>query len=93
MAVQDRAVASSRIWERLSESQGFCHSGEITKPSALEAFDYRYALLLAQRLGLSRDFGSAVAAYWRRLQARDGFRRAVEAENLAGDQQKVARRS
>jgi glutathione S-transferase len=52
-----------------------------------------YALLLAQRLGLSRDFGPAVAAYWQRLQARDGFRRAVEAENLAGEQQKVARRS
>ena len=51
-----------------------------------------YALLLAQRIGLSRDFGPAVAAYWQRLQARDGFRRAVEAENLASDQQKVARR-
>src|SRR6201996_1172593 len=51
-----------------------------------------YALLLAQRLGLSRDFGPATAAYWQRLQARDGFRRAVEAENLASDQQNVARR-
>ena len=39
-----------------------------------------YALLLAERLGLSRNFGPAVAAYWQRLQARDGFRRAVEAE-------------
>ena len=51
-----------------------------------------YALLLAQRIGLSKDFGPAVAAYWQRLQARDGFRRAVEAENLASDQQNVARR-
>lgn len=51
-----------------------------------------YALLLAQRIGLSREFGPAVAAYWQRLQARGGFRRAVEAENLAGEQQKVARR-
>jgi glutathione S-transferase len=51
-----------------------------------------YALLLADRLGLSRDFGPAVAAYWQRLQAREGFRRAVEAENLASDQQNVARR-
>ena len=51
-----------------------------------------YALLLAQRIGLSRDFGPAVAAYWQRLQMRDGFRRAVEAENLASDQQNVARR-
>ena len=51
-----------------------------------------YALLLAQRIGLSKDFGPAVAAYWQRLQARDGFRGAVEAENLASDQQNVARR-
>jgi len=51
-----------------------------------------YALLLAERIGLAKDFGPAVAAYWQRLQARDGFRRAVEAENLASDQQKVARR-
>jgi glutathione S-transferase len=51
-----------------------------------------YALLLAQRIGLSKDFTPGIAAYWQRLQARDGFRRAVEAENLAGEQQKVARR-
>jgi glutathione S-transferase len=52
-----------------------------------------YALLLAQQIGLSKDFGPAVAAYWQRLQARDGFRRAIEAENRAGKQQNVARRS
>jgi glutathione S-transferase len=52
-----------------------------------------YALLLAQSLGLSRDFTPGVAAYWQRLQQRGGFRRAVEAENLAGEQQNVARRS
>ena len=52
-----------------------------------------YALLLAERLGLSSDFGPAVAAYWQRLQARAAFSRAVAAENLAGAQQKVARRS
>jgi glutathione S-transferase len=32
-----------------------------------------YALLLADRIGLARDFGPAVAAYWQRLQQRDGF--------------------
>src|SRR5450432_189975 len=51
-----------------------------------------YALLLAQRIGLSKDFGPGVAAYWQRLQARDGYRRAVKAENLAGEQQQVTRR-
>jgi glutathione S-transferase len=49
-----------------------------------------YALLLADRIGLAKDFGPAVAAYWRRLQARDGFRRAVKAENVAGEAQKAA---
>jgi len=52
-----------------------------------------YALRLAQRLGLSKDFTPGVAAYWQRLQARDGYQRAVAAENLAGDQQHVARRA
>jgi len=52
-----------------------------------------YALRLAENIGLAGDFGPNVAAYWQRLQARDGFKRAVAAENLAGEQQKVARRS
>src|SRR5712671_5665851 len=52
-----------------------------------------YALRLAGNIGLAKDFGPNVAAYWRRLQARDGYKRAVAAENLAGEQQKVARRS
>src|SRR6202165_785155 len=52
-----------------------------------------YALRLAENIGLAKDFGPNVAAYWQRLQARDGFKRAVAAETLAGEQQKVARRS
>jgi glutathione S-transferase len=49
-----------------------------------------YALLLAERIGLAKDFTPAVAAYWQRLLQRDGFRRAVKAEILAGEAQKVA---
>jgi glutathione S-transferase len=49
-----------------------------------------YALLLAERIGLAKDFTPAVAAYWQRLQQRDGFRRAVKAEILAGEAQNVA---
>jgi glutathione S-transferase len=52
-----------------------------------------YALRLAENVGLSKDFGPNVAAYWQRLQARDGFNRAVSAENLAGEQQKVVPRA
>jgi glutathione S-transferase len=52
-----------------------------------------YALRLAENIGLAANFGPNVAAYWQRLQARDGFKRAVVAESVAGDQQQVARRS
>jgi glutathione S-transferase len=52
-----------------------------------------YALRLAETIGLAKDFGPNVTAYWQRLQQRDGFKRAVAAEDLAGVEQKVARRS
>jgi glutathione S-transferase len=50
-----------------------------------------YALRLAGNVGLAKDFGPNVAAYWQRLQARDGYKRALAAETLAGEQQQVAR--
>jgi glutathione S-transferase len=52
-----------------------------------------YALRLADNIGLAGNFGPNVAAYWQRMQARDGFKRAVAAESHAGDRQKVPRRS
>jgi glutathione S-transferase len=51
-----------------------------------------YALRLADSIGLAKDFGPHVAAYWQRLQARDGFKRAVAAEDLAATQQNIAKR-
>src|SRR3984893_14195137 len=51
-----------------------------------------YALKLADSLGLSKDFGPNVAAYWARLQTRDGFKRAVATERRAGVEQNVAPR-
>jgi glutathione S-transferase len=51
-----------------------------------------YALLIAQRINLSASFGPAVAGYWQRLQGREGFRKAVAAEKLAGEQQNVPSR-
>jgi glutathione S-transferase len=51
-----------------------------------------YALRLADTIGLAKDFGPNVAAYWARLQQRDGFRRAVAAEQRAGAEQNVAPR-
>jgi len=42
-----------------------------------------YALMLAEILGLHSHFSPAVAAYWRRLSARDGYRRALTAQGTA----------
>lgn len=42
-----------------------------------------YALLLAQHLGLSAQFTPAVARYWERLRLRDGFGRALAAQERA----------
>jgi hypothetical protein len=47
--------------------------------------------MFAKRLGLDARFKPAVVAYWERLQARDGFRRAVAAEQRAGEEQGVPR--
>lgn len=52
-----------------------------------------YALLFAERLNLSKNFGPAVANYWQHLQQRAGFKSAVAAENLAGEQQGVPARA
>ena len=44
-----------------------------------------YALLLAQHLGLDAQFGPHVAAYWARLQQRDGLQRARAAQRAAAE--------
>lgn len=49
-----------------------------------------YALLLAAHLRLAARFTPAVAAYWERLQERDGFRRALAAEREAATAQGIS---
>ncbi|MDT8429768.1 MAG: glutathione S-transferase family protein [Pseudomonadales bacterium] len=53
-------------------------SQEMLCPSGFSIADISvgYALLLAEALGLDKDFTPAVAAYWQRLQARPGYQRA-----------------
>jgi glutathione S-transferase len=51
-----------------------------------------YALRLADNIGLTKDFGPNAAAYWARLQQREGYQRAVAAERKAGAEQNVAPR-
>lgn len=52
-----------------------------------------YALRLADTLGLSKEFGPHVAAYWARLQQRAGYLRARAAEQQAGIAQGVPARA
>jgi glutathione S-transferase len=49
-----------------------------------------YALLLADRIGLGKDFGPNVGAYWQRLQQRDGYKSALAAEESQAERQKIA---
>ena len=49
-----------------------------------------YALLLADRIGLGKDFGPNVGTYWQRLQQRDGYKSALAAEESEAARQKIA---
>jgi glutathione S-transferase len=48
-----------------------------------------YALMLAGHLELAPRFSPPVAAYWERLRGRDGFRRAMQAQERAAREQGV----
>jgi glutathione S-transferase len=49
-----------------------------------------YALLLGQHIGLEASFKPAVRAYWERLQRREGFTRALAAQEQAAIDQDVS---
>ena len=51
-----------------------------------------YALMFAQSNGLAAQFTHAVAAYWERLKQREGFRKAIAAQDHASLEQGVAPR-
>lgn len=48
-----------------------------------------YALMLAQVLKLDGRFTPSVAAYWQRLQRRDGYQRALRAQERAAQEQGI----
>ncbi|TDR52729.1 glutathione S-transferase [Halomonas ventosae] len=52
-----------------------------------------YALLLASHLGLDERFKPSVRDYWARLQGREAFRRALEAQHAAAVAQGVSPRA
>ena len=64
---------------RLAANDGWYCAGRFTAAD----ISVGYALLLAETLGLDQRFSPAVADYWARLQARDGFVRAKAAQSEA----------
>jgi glutathione S-transferase len=77
-----------RAVEAATANTGVLAAGRFTAADVVVG----YALRLAENIGLAKDFGPNVTAYWQRLQQRGGYKRAVAAEEPAGEQQKVAPR-
>lgn len=78
-----------RTLEALFESREHLCAGRFTAADV----SVGYALLLADDIGLAERFKPATLAYWRRLQARGGFQRAIEAQHRAAIEQGVPTRS
>lgn len=68
--------------ERALETRSWLAGGRFTAAD----ISVGYALSLADQIGLGRRFPPLVAAYWERVRARDGYRRAEAAERRAADE-------
>jgi len=79
-------LARLRTLEPLLSTQSYLCGGRFTAAD----ISVGYALLLARHLGLADRFTPAVAAYWHRLQARDGFLRALRSQEQAALAQGVS---
>jgi glutathione S-transferase len=66
-----------RLVDRVVSKEDYLCSGRFTAAD----ISVGYALLFAQMLGLQDEFPEAVTCYLQRLMAREGFIRAVRAEN------------
>lgn len=74
-----------RTLEPLLEGQAFVCARRFTAADV----SVGYALMLAQHIGLEASFKPAVRAYWERLQQREGFARALAAQERAAVEQAV----
>jgi glutathione S-transferase len=68
------------------EAQPFLCAGRFT----VADISVGYALMLAEHLGLSERFAAPVADYWTRLSSREGFQRALAAQDAAARAQGVS---
>jgi len=72
-------LARLRTLEPLLGTQDYLCAGRFTAADV----SVGYALLLAEHLGFAARFAPAVLAYWERLKRRDGFVRAMRAQESA----------
>lgn len=79
-------LARLRTLEPRLQTADFLTAGRFTAADV----SVGYALMLADILGMTAQFTPAVAAYWKRLQQREGFRRALAAQETAAREQGVA---
>lgn len=79
-------LARLRAIEALLAQQAFLSAGRFTGADV----SVGYALMLGGFLGLVERFPPAVQAYWARLQQRDGFQRALAAQQAAAVAQGIA---
>ena len=79
-------LARLRTLEPLLQAQQYLCGGRFTAADV----SVGYALMLAEHLGLSAHFKPAVAAYWARLGQREGFVRALQAQQQQAIEQGVA---
>lgn len=79
-------LARLRTLEPVLSEQPYLCAGRFTAADV----SVGYALLLAQHIGLSSRFTPAVQNYWHRLQNRDGYIRAMQAQEAAAIAQGVS---
>lgn len=79
-------LARLRTLEPVLSEQPYLCAGRFTAADV----SVGYALLLAQHIGLSSRFTPAVQNYWQRLQNRDGYVRAMQAQEAAAIAQGVS---
>lgn len=91
---QPQTVEDYKIWflSRLRTLSPLLASNEFVCSQRFTAADVSvgYALLLGQHIGLEASFKPAVRAYWERLQRREGFIRALAAQERAAIDQDVS---
>ena len=90
---QPQTVEDYKIWflSRLRTLAPLLATNEFVCSQRFTAADVSvgYALLLAQHIGLESLFKPAVRAYWERLQQREAFKRALDAQERAAIAQDV----